>query len=122
MIKKIVPFLTLFSTFGTLICCALPALMVSLGLGATLVSVLGALPQLIWISEHKVAVFLLAGAMLVLSLVLRLQSSEKACPIEPELARACRMSRKVSTVIFGVSCAIYAAGGFFAFVAPYYMN
>ena len=33
--------LSLFTSFGTLVCCALPALLVTLGMGASLISILG---------------------------------------------------------------------------------
>jgi hypothetical protein len=119
VIKKLLSFLSLFSSFGTLICCALPALLVSLGMGATLVSTLSAVPQLIWFSEHKTAVFLFAGIMLVGTFLLRQYSDEKSCPIDPDQARACRTSKKMSSVVFGASCLMYVIGAFFAFVAQY---
>jgi hypothetical protein len=59
--------LGLFTSLSTLICCALPALLVSIGAGAALAGVVTAFPQLIWISEHKLAVFVFAGLMLLLS-------------------------------------------------------
>jgi len=59
--------LTIFSSFSTLVCCALPAALVSLGAGAALASVVAAVPQLVWLSEHKIQLFEFAGLMLVLS-------------------------------------------------------
>jgi hypothetical protein len=118
MLKKILPYLTLFSSFGTLACCALPAFFVSLGLGATLVSVLGTFPQLIWLSEHKALVFGVAGAMILLSYIIGKLSSEKSCPIDPELAIACRKAKKLNKVVFIFTVVIYGIGVFFAFIAP----
>ena len=62
-----ISFLGLFTSMSTLICCALPALLVSLGLGATMVGLVSSVPQLIWISENKVMVFGLSFVMLCLS-------------------------------------------------------
>ena len=56
--------LALFASSGTLVCCALPALLVALGAGAALSSLVSAVPQLVWISENKGAVFTAAGLML----------------------------------------------------------
>jgi hypothetical protein len=56
-IRKIVGWLSLFGSFGTLICCALPSTLVLLGLGSTLASLLGNFPALIWLSENKGIVF-----------------------------------------------------------------
>lgn len=60
-------YLTLFSSTGTLLCCALPALLVSLGLGAVIAGLANNIPGLIWISEHKINVFIFAGTMLALN-------------------------------------------------------
>ena len=117
MFKKIVPFLTLFSSLSTLICCAIPALLVTLGLGASLASFLGNYPQLIWLSEHKNIVFSFAGIMLFATGIIR--RADNSCPVDPELAKACAQAKKVSGVIFYGSVVIYCIGGFFAFVAPY---
>ena len=55
--------LSLFSSGGTLVCCALPALLVSLGAGAVMASVVSSVPQIVWFSEHKLGVFIFAGVM-----------------------------------------------------------
>lgn len=119
MLKKILPYITLFSTVGTLVCCALPALFVSLGLGATFVSVLGVFPQLIWFSEHKMVVFGVAGTLLSAAGVLKFNSKALECPTDRELAASCQKTRAVSNVIFYISVVLYCVGGFFAFVAPH---
>ena len=51
---------TLFASSGTLVCCALPALLVALGAGAALSSLVSAVPQLVWMSENKEALFVLS--------------------------------------------------------------
>jgi fluoride ion exporter CrcB/FEX len=63
----ILEILTILSSFSTLLCCALPALLVSLGAGAALASVVTAVPQLVWLSEHEIQLFAFAGFMLALS-------------------------------------------------------
>ena len=50
-------YLSLFTSFGTLLCCALPSLLVLLGLGATVASFLSAVPWLVTVSRHKNWVF-----------------------------------------------------------------
>lgn len=46
-------YLALFSSVGTLVCCALPALLVLSGFGATVASLLSAAPWLVTLSRHK---------------------------------------------------------------------
>lgn len=111
--------LTLFTSFSTLICCALPALFVTLGAGAVLAGIVVEVPQLIWLSEHKVALFTFAGTMLAVSGLLRYRNRNAPCPIDPGQAQACSRLRKTSGVVYAVSLAIYATGFFFAFIAPY---
>ncbi len=118
MLKRAVEFLALFSSLSTLICCAIPALLVSLGLGATLVSTLAAVPQLIWFSEHKVIVFSVAGVLLMAAALLRGYSARLSCPADPLLANSCGQARDLSKWIFYMSVVMYAVGIFFAFVAP----
>jgi hypothetical protein len=96
----------------------LPAALVSLGAGATLVSLVSAVPQLIWLSEHKVAVFGIAGAMLLVSGVLLWNSRRLPCPIEPKAALACIRLRRISHILFAVAATSYAMGAIFAFVLP----
>jgi len=117
MVKKLLPYLTLFSSLSTLICCALPALLVSLGFGATLVSVLTTFPQLIWLSEHKTLVFSVVGGCLLFAWFARYNAESLICPSDPKLAESCGRARRISGVIFYISLGLYLVGGFFAFIA-----
>ncbi len=115
---RLAALLSLFTSGGTLICCALPALLVTVGAGATLSSLVSTVPQLIWLSEHKEAIFLSAGAMLVMAGFLQWRARSLPCPIDPMLAAACTRTRLMSLRVYMVSVAICLIGGFFAFVAP----
>jgi hypothetical protein len=110
--------LSLFTSGSTLICCALPALLVALGAGAALSSVVATVPQLVWFSEQKEVVFGFAGVMLAMSGVLQWQSRSLPCPLDPELARICTRTRRHSLAVYLISLALFLTGGFFAFVAP----
>ena len=109
--------LTILSSFSTLLCCALPALLVSLGAGAVLASLVTAVPQLVWISEHKIPLFTFAGLMLVLSGISTYRNHNASCPIDPVQAKSCLRLRRVSARIFYVSSVLYVIGFFFAFLA-----
>lgn len=114
---RALPVVTLLTSLSTLICCALPALMVTLGMGAALAGLVSAVPQLVVISEHKEAVFITAGIMLALSGLTRFATRFVPCPIEPVQALACRRMRRVSGWIFRFSLVVYCLGFFFAFLA-----
>lgn len=110
--------LSLFTSGGTLMCCALPALLVALGAGAALSSLVSAVPQLVWLSTYKVEVFAVAAIMLVLSGILQWRARTLPCPVDPVLAATCTRNRRVSLWLYLVSVVIFAIGGFFAFVLP----
>lgn len=108
----------LFASSGTLICCALPALLVAIGAGAALSSLVATVPGLVWISEHKEVVFGFAGVMLGISGVMQWRNRFAPCPADPALGQACMRARKASLRIYLLSLAIFVAGGWFAFVQP----
>ena len=118
--KNLVPTLALFGSASTLLCCALPALLVSLGAGAAMIGLVSAVPQLVWLSKHKVPLFIFAGLMILMSGVLRYLSRNAPCPIDTAQAKACLRMRRIALGIFIFSLAMYATGFFFAFVAKYF--
>jgi hypothetical protein len=109
--------IALFGSFSTLFCCALPALFVSLGAGAVLIGVVSAVPQLVWLSEHKVGLFIFSGVMLTLSGIMRYITRNAPCPADPAKAKSCKRMRRFSFWVFFFSLALYLTGFFFAFVA-----
>ena len=111
------PTLSLFASTSTLLCCALPALLVTIGAGAVMAGIASNVPGYIWLTEQKVPLFILSGVMLALALFMRWRSRNAPCPIDPVQARACTRLRRVSGIILYASVAIYLVGGFFAFFA-----
>lgn len=108
--------LALASSGSTLVCCALPALLVSIGAGATLAALVSAVPQLIWISMHHGLVFGGAFAMLVVGGYW--QKRPAACPADKALAQACARYKQISRVVYLSSVGIYLVGVFFAYALP----
>jgi hypothetical protein len=111
--------LSLFASSSTLVCCALPALLVALGAGAALSGLISAFPQLVWLSEHKVELFTFAGLMLAASGALQWHNRTAPCPLDPALRAACLRTRSTSLWVYVVSVGIYAIGSWFAFIAPW---
>ena len=116
MKEKLMVWLSLFTSSGTLVCCALPALLVALGAGAALSSLVSAVPALVVVSEHKEAVFIFAGVMLAISGKMQWQNRFAPCPLDSMQRDACLRTRKVSAWVYGFSVVIFLTGGFFAFV------
>ena len=110
---------SLFVTSSTLVCCAIPVLLVTLGAGAALSSLVAVFPQVVWLSEHKESVFTIAGLMMGGSGVLQWRNRHAPCPTDLGLRDACLRTRKVSFAVYLVSVAFYFIGGWFAFVQPW---
>lgn len=111
-----IPWLTLFASTGTLLCCALPIVLVTLGLGAAVVSLTSAFPFLITLSQHKVWVFAFSGIMLGLSGWLMYRSGRR-CPTDPALGGLCNRTQVWNRRIYWISVAIWGIGFFAAYVA-----
>lgn len=115
-------YLGLLTSVGTLLCCALPSLLVLLGFGATVASLVSALPWLVALSRHKAWVFtaaalLLAGNVYYLyRLAPRLLAARGVCPADdPDAcARATRSSRR----LLGLSALLYGVGVAVAYLLP----
>ena len=116
--RLLAPTISLFTSAATLVCCALPALMVSLGMGAVLAGLVSDFPQLIWLSQHKAGVFGLATMLLLLAGFMLCRARTLPCPADPAQAKACTRLRMISWMIYGVSVLFFLTGIFFAFIAP----
>ena len=111
-------FLTLVASTGTLVCCVLPAVMVSLGAGAALAGLVTAVPQLVWLSVHKGLVFSTALAMIAMSGWLLWHARHVPCPADPQLARSCASLRRWSVRLWCAAAALTFIGAGFAFILP----
>jgi mercuric ion transport protein len=112
-------YFSLFSSFSTLICCALPSVLVLLGLGTTVASLLSAAPWLVNLSRHKIWMFSIAGVLIAMSFVMtyliapRLRQEETCAADNPT---TCGAVSKVSRVILWGSAVIWSCGFFVAYL------
>ena len=112
-------YFSLFSSFSTLICCALPSVLVLLGMGTTVASLLSAAPWLVSLSRHKIWTFSIAGSLIALSFVVtywiapRLREGEVCNADDPT---TCVEVSKLSKVLLWGSAIVYAGGFFVAYL------
>jgi mercuric ion transport protein len=115
--SSLLSYFSLFSSVGTLLCCALPSLLVLAGLGASVASTLSSLPWLVTLSRHKNWTFAISGVLIGMSflnmfyLAPRLRS--KAC--SPDDPSPCQDAGRLSNRLLWLSAAIYAVGFFSAY-------
>jgi len=112
------PTLALVTSLSTLICCTLPAVMITLGMGAALSSLTSNVPQLIWLSERKPLIF--GGSLVLLGLAwgVRYLTRNMPCPADPALAKSCASLRRLGGWVLYIGFAVWMIGAFSAFVLP----
>lgn len=112
------PTIALLTSLSTLVCCTLPAVMITLGMGAALSSLTSNVPQLIWLSERKPLVF--GGSLILLCLAgaVRYMTRNLPCPADPKLAKSCARLRLWGGWVLYAGFAVWAIGAFSAFVLP----
>ena len=112
-------YFSLFSSFSTLICCALPSVLVLFGMGTTVASLLSAAPWLVSLSRHKIWTFSIAGVLIAMSFVMtylvapRLRQGERCDADDPT---TCGEVSKVSRIILWGSAVIWSCGFFVAYL------
>lgn len=105
----------LTASVGTMLCCVLPSLLVIAGLGTTVAAVTARVPGLVWLSQHKGWVFLVAGLLIVGSRIYSERVAPKvvtpgaSCP--PALGRWTRRAWWLSVVLYALGViAVYVVG------------
>lgn len=117
--SSLINYFSLFSSFGTLLCCALPSVLVLLGLGTTVASLLSAMPWLVKLSRHKIWTFSISGVLISLSFIVtywiapRPRAGETCDADDPT---ACGQASKLSRRLLWFSAAVCSAGFFVAYL------
>jgi mercuric ion transport protein len=116
--SAVLNYFSLFTSLSTLLCCALPSLLVLFGLGASIASMLSFMPWLVTLSRHKQWMFAVSGTLIALSFVNMYYFAPR---IRAEQcgagdASACAEASKLGRILLWVSAIIYAVGIFVAYV------
>jgi len=117
-LKSIFTFFSLFGSMSTLLCCALPVTLVSIGMGASFASLTASFPQIIWLTERKELLFIMTAILLIVSFFMMRNAQNMPCPIDPDQRAYCERSKKVSKVVFYITIAIYLTGLIFSYIVP----
>lgn len=118
--SALLSYFSLFSSVGTLLCCALPSVLVLAGLGASVASTLSALPWLVTLSRYKPWTFGVSGMLIAASfanlyyVAPRLRLRGAACT--PESPKGCEVASRFSKIVLWASAALYVMGFFVAFL------
>ena len=110
--------ISLFASSSTLICCALPAVFIVIGAGATFASIISIFPFLVVISKYKVSITLVSLLILVFAGYINYRTYYLPCPADPELGRICLQTRKRSRSIYYFSVILFTFATIFTYLIP----
>ena len=110
--------LLLFTTSATLLCCALPIFLVTLGMGAAVATLAGSAPWLIALSMYKGWIFAGSGA-LIGGAAWVVYRAGRVCPTDPELAAACAAADRWNKRFIQLSAVLWLIGFLSAFALEY---
>jgi mercuric ion transport protein len=115
--SAVLNYFSLFTSLSTLLCCALPSLLVLVGLGTSVASMLSFMPWLVTLSRHKQWTFAVSGILTALSFVnmyyIAPRIRAKQCGADDP--SACEEASRVTIILLWVSAGIYAVGVFVAY-------
>jgi mercuric ion transport protein len=103
------------AVLGTIVCCALPITLVTLGLGSVVASLVATAPWLVALSQHKAWVFLFAGLLLFANHRALYDPNGRACA-PGGLCDPRRPTGRWLRRVFWGSVGIYAVAFFAAFL------
>ena len=102
-------------SLGTLLCCALPLLLVTAGLGSAVAALTSTAPWLVTLSHYKAWTFAVSAAALVLA-GWALYRPGRSCPTDPVLAQGCARTDRWSRRMWWGSIVIWAGAAFVAYL------
>lgn len=109
-----VSLVALLFSLSTLVCCALPLLLVTLGLGSVVATLTSSAPWLVTLSHYKAWTF--ATSALVLSIGgYALYRPGRSCPADLALADACRRADRWSRRIWWSAVVLWCFALFVAY-------
>ena len=117
--NDLVSVLSLFTSVSTLLCCALPALLVVLGLGAVVAGFISDFPFLITLSQNKEWVFAFAFLIMGINFYMLYfrKKEELSCEYIPRKKEtACETASRWSKVILWISFVLLLIGFFVSYL------
>ena len=115
--KNALSYFTLFFSTSTLLCCALPALLVAIGAGGVMASIYANVPAITNFVQNKNLIFIIVAVLLLINGLSLWFNRNAPCPLDAKKAMICLKSRKISRVIYFMSLGIYFVGFFFSYLA-----
>ncbi len=98
-----------FASTTALVCCALPILLVALGLGAVSAALFATVPFLVTLAQHKIWLFAGSGLLLA-GAAWAIWRPGRVCPTDPERAALCARADRWNRRWFLIALVIWVTG------------
>ena len=115
--KNASSYFTLFFSASTLLCCALPSLLVAIGAGGVMASIYANVPGFTTFVQNKNMIFIIVAILLLINGLSLWFNRNAPCPLDAKKAMICMKSRKITRIIYFISLGIYFVGFFFSYLA-----
>jgi len=113
--------LTIFASTTTLLCCALPILLVTVGLGAVSAAMFANVPFLTFLAMHKLWLFIFSFCILAISFW-SVYRPGRTCPTNPDLAAKCAKADTWNRRVLIISSTMWAVGFTAAYLSVPLLN
>ena len=113
--EVILPFFALFTSISTIICCALPIILVMLGMGAVFANLTANFHFIIWLAGKSLYLFIIAIIFLLIGGYFIFLKAE-TCPADKKLADICQKTKKFNKIIWFFSVIILLISFFFKYI------
>jgi hypothetical protein len=116
--KHRLAWLVLFTTGSTLVCCALPIILVSLGFSAALVSIVSISPWIEWLSNYDIWVLSITG-LILLAAAWSMFHPGRFCPLDPNFGKLCAKAYRINKVLIAISIILWFVAIFVNYILHY---
>ena len=113
--EYLLSFSGLFTSLSTIMCCALPIILVTFGMGSVFASITTIFPFINWVAEKSIYFFFISLISLLTAgyfIFIKPQS----CPADKNMAKICYKSKKLNKIIWYLSVIILGVSFFFKYI------
>ena len=107
--QRALSWIALLASTGTLLCCALPILLVSLGFGAVVAALTSSMPVLVTLAEYEPWMFSASGLLLSITAWM-LWVRPQHCPGDADLAEWCAQAGVWNKRVFWMASVVWGIG------------
>ena len=113
--EYLLPFLALFTSITTIFCCALPIILILLGMGVVFANLTASFPLINWFAGKSFYLFITSFILLLISgyvIFIKVQ----ICPANQKLATICKKSKLFNKIIWWLSLVILLISFIFKYI------